>query len=302
MSSPGLRLLSIVGAGILILASASSVGAADGGTSVTITSPRSGQSVSLKRAPYTAVAGDVAFSPTTATTTRFFLRRDGCGTSNDNPHLSIASGTDAGDGCGVLFNAVVGAGGDVVQTAFVDFPASDGMPLAFDATRAISGVIALSGAQVGIAQVDVSLEALVNGQPVELGAETGASAVLDPTGADTPVPFSITPDASYAGVDLQALDLRVRIHGPNVYSGFVSLSGTSYADLGSFSASVNESVQVSLDDPTFANPIPARIGATGTTWSVAIPTPGVGSHTLYARSQQGFDTSTVTSISFKVTK
>ena len=101
MSSPGLRLLSIVGAGILILASASSVGAADGGTSVTITSPRSGQSVSLKRAAYTAVAGDVAFSPTTATTTRFFLRRDGCGTSNDNPHLSIASGTDAGDGCGV---------------------------------------------------------------------------------------------------------------------------------------------------------------------------------------------------------
>ena len=40
-------------------------------TSVTITTPKSGQSISLKRNPYTAVAGSVAFSPSDATTTRF---------------------------------------------------------------------------------------------------------------------------------------------------------------------------------------------------------------------------------------
>jgi hypothetical protein len=301
MSSPGARLLPIAGAAVLILATVSGAAAAGAATSVTITSPRNGQSVSLKRSPYTAVAGDVAFSPTAATTTRFYLRRDRCGTSNDNPHLSVSTGTDAGDGCGTLFDAV-GLGGDLVQSAFVDFPASDGMPLAFDAGRPISGVIALTGAQVGLAQVDVSLEALVNGEPVLLGSETNASAMLDPTGAATPVPFSMTPDAGFAGADVQALDLRVRIHGPNVYSGFVSLNGNSYVDLGSFASSVNKSVLVSLDDPSFANAVPARLEATGATWSVAIPTPAIGSHTLYARSQQGFDAPGTASITFKVTK
>jgi hypothetical protein len=301
MSSPGARLLPIAGAAVLILATVSGAAAAGAATSVTITSPRNGQSVSLKRSPYTAVAGDVAFSPTAATTTRFYLRRDGCGTSNDNPHLSVSTGTDAGDGCGTLFDAV-GVGGDLVQSAFIDFPASDGMPLAFDAGRPISGVIALTGAQVGLAQVDVSLEALVNGEPVLLGSETNASAMLDPTGAATPVPFSMTPGAGFAGADVQALDLRVRIHGPNVYSGFVSLNGNSYVDLGSFASSVNKSVLVSLDDPSFANAVPARLEATGATWSVAIPTPAIGSHTLYARSQQGFDASGTASITFKVTK
>jgi hypothetical protein len=303
MSSIGKRLLPVAAAAILILATAAGAGAASAGTtSVTITTPRTGQSTSLKKNPYTAVAGSVSFSPTGPTTTRFYLRRDGCGTSNDNPHLSITSGIDGGDGCGILFNAVVGLGGDVVQTAFVDFPASDGTPLAFDATRAVSGVIALTGAQVGVAQVDVSLEALVNGEPAEIGADNDASAVLDPTGNDTPVPFSITPNAALAGADIQALDLRVRIHGPNVYSGFVSLSGNSYADLGSHAASVNRAVQLSVDDPTFANAVPARIGASGTTWSVAIATPAIGTHVLYARSQQGFDTSATTSVTFKVAK
>ncbi len=270
-------------------------------TSVTITTPKSGQSTSLKRNPYTAVAGTVSFSPSDATTTRFYLRRDGCGTSNDNPHLSTTAGADGGDGCGLLYNAVVGAGGDVVQTAFVDFPATDGMPLAFDVTRPVSGVIALTGAQVGLAEVDVSLEALVNGEPVDIGADLNETAVLDPTGNATPVPFTITPNAALAGADLQALDLRVHIHGPNVYSGFISLNGNSYADLASYAASVNKAVQLSLDDPTFASAVPARIDSSGS-WSVALATPAVGTHTIYARSQQGFDTSLAASTIFKVTK
>ena len=63
------------------------------------------------------------------------------------------------------------------------------MPLAFDATRTITGAIALTGLQIGLAQVDVTLEALVHGQAVTLGTDS-ESAVLDPTGDSTPVPFS----------------------------------------------------------------------------------------------------------------
>src|SRR5207237_1236807 len=80
--------------------------------------------------------------------------------------------------------------------------------------------------------------------------------------------------------DLQALDLRVHIHGPYVYSGFISLNGNSYVDVPSYAASVNKSVQISVDDPSFANPIPARIASSGTTWSVAIPTPAIGKHPI----------------------
>ena len=291
-----LRML-LAAAGVVAL-TAATAGAST--TSVTITSPRAGQSISLKKNPYLAIAGGATFAPTTAGTTRLYLRRDGCGTSNDNPHLSIATGTDGGDGCGLIFNAVVGTGGDVDQGAFVDFPSSDGMPLALSTAGPITGQVSLTGAQVGLAYVDVTLEALINGEAVTLGKATG-SATLDPTGDYTPVPFSIQPSSTLAGSDLQALDLRVLVHGPNVYSGFVSLNGHSFADLPSHAASVNESVQVSLDDSSFANAVPARLS--GSSWSVALQTPAaLGKHTIYARSAQGFDTSATASQTFTVTK
>jgi len=284
---------------LAVAAAALVAGIASASTSVTISSPGNGSKVSLKRTPYLAVAGGATFAATTAGTTRFYLRRDGCGTANDNPHLSVTTGTDAGDGCGLIVNAVAGVGGDADQAAFIDFPASDGMPLALDGTKPISGQIALTGAQVGLAEVDVTLEALVGGNAVTLGSTT-SSAVLDPTAADTPVPFTISPNTSLDGSDVQALDLRVKIHGPNVYSGFISLSGASYVDLPSYTASVNRSVAISVDDPTFANPIPARLGSTGSTWSVAVPTPAVGKHTIYARSAQGYTVSPATSTTFTV--
>src|SRR2546423_5159180 len=244
----------VVAASALLL-----TGVAAGATSsVTITSPRAGQSISLKKNPYIAVAGGVSFAATTPGSTTFYLRRDGCGTSNDNPHLSTTSGTDGGDGCGLIFNAVAGPGGDVDQGAFIDFPATDGMPLAFDATRATTGQIALTGAQVGVATVDVTLEALVHGNAVTLGSDS-EGAFLDPTGNDTPIPFTIQPSATLDGSDLQALDLRVLVHGPYVYSGFVSLNGNSYADLPSYGASGNKGVQISVADPPFSNPTPAAI-------------------------------------------
>ena len=268
-------------------------------TSVTIASPTNNQPVSLHKNPYLAVAGSATFAATSAGTTRFFLRRDGCGTSTDNPHLSVTSGTDGGDGCGLIFNAVVGTGGDVDQGAFIDFPASDGMPLAYEATAPINGQVSLTGAQVGLAEVDVTLSALIGGNAVDLGSATG-SAVLDPTGASTPVPFTIQPNVSLDGSDLQALDLRVRIHGPNVYSGFIALSGTSWVDVPSYAASVNKGVEISVDDPTFANAVPARLS--GTSWTVAVPTPSIGKHTVYAESTQGYSTSAPTSVTFNVTK
>jgi len=282
------------------LAAALGAGAAlSASPSVTITTPKTNQKVSLHQAAYTAVAGTAGFAATTASTTRFYLRRDGCGTSSDNPHLSVTSGTDAGDGCGLVVDQVGPAGDAAPQATFTDYPASNGMPLAFDGAQPVNGQISLTGAQVGLAEVDVTLEALVGGNAVDLGSASG-SAVLDPTAASTPVPFTIQPNTSLDGLDVQALDLRVNIHGPNVYSGFVALSGASWVDLPSHAASTNKNVLVSVDDETFANATPARLS--GSTWSVAIPTPSVGKHTIYAESKQGYTTSAPASVTVTVTK
>ncbi len=280
---------------ILVIGVAAAVGSA---TSVTISTPRTASTVSQKTNPYLAVAGNAAFASSGATTTRYLLHRDDCGGANDNPHLSTAGGTDNGDGCGLLYNAVVGLGGEVVQAAAIDFPATDSLPLPFEAARQITGAISLTGAQVGAAQVDVTLEALVGGEAVTLGTATSDLTVLDPTADHTPVPFAITPDPAYSGADIQALDLRVLVKGPNVYSGYISLNGNSYVDLPTYAASVNKAVEISVDDASFANPVPARLS--GSAWSVAIPTPAVGKHTIYARSTQGFDTSSPASTTVTV--
>jgi hypothetical protein len=282
-----------------LVAALTAAAALSASPSVTITGPKSNQKVSLRQNPYLAVSGTAAFADTSAGTTEFFLRRDGCGTSADNPHLSITSGTDGGDGCGLVIDQVGLVGDAAPQAAFTDYPAVDGMPLAYDGTQPINGQISLTGAQVGLAEVDVDLQALVGGNAVDIGSGTG-SAILDPTGNSTPVPFTIPPNLSLDGSDIQALDLRVTIHGPNVLSGFVALSGASYVNVPSYAASVNKGVEISVDDPSFSNPTPARIS--GTTWSVAIPTPAVGKHTIYAESTQGYSTSAPASVTFSVTK
>jgi hypothetical protein len=268
--------------------------------SVTITTPKSNQKVSLHQNPYLAVAGTAAFAGTSAGTTEFFLRRDACGTSSDNPHLSLTAGSpDGGDGCGLIIDQVGPVGDAAPQATFTDYPAVDGMPLAYDGTQPINGQISLTGAQVGVADVSVTLSALIGGNAVDIGSGTG-SAILDPTGASTPVPFTIPANAALDGSDIQALDLRVNISGPNVYSGFVALSGASWVDIPSYAASVNKSVEISVDDPTFSNPTTARLS--GNNWSVAIPTPSVGKHTIYAESTQGYTTSAPASVTYTVTK
>jgi hypothetical protein len=265
--------------------------------SVAITSPASGSSVSLSKYPHLAVAGTASFAPTTVSSTTFYLRRAGCGTANDNPHLSRTKATnDGGDGCGLIINGVTGLGGDVDQSAFIDFPASDGMPVAYDA-KPITGVISLTGAQVGIAEVDVDVSALVRGQAVDLG-KTSASATLDPTASSTPVPFTIPANTALNGGDIQALDLRVLVHGPNVYSGFLTVNGgASYVKLPSYTASIHKSVSFSIDGK------PSLLAhLSGSTWTLTVPTPAVGKHTITAKATQGYSTSAAAQSTFNVTK
>lgn len=297
----------ICAAALLAAAAALVTGAAIAAApGVTITSPSAGQKISARRTAYVAVAGTAAFAVPAQQATRFYLRRDGCGTASDNPHLSVTSGTDAGDGCGLVLS-IVGVGGTADQGAFVDYPSSDGMPLTLDSGRSVTGTIDLQSiaitdplaAGTGLLTVTVDLEALYGGNGVAIGSDS-ETVLVTPTQTQYPVMFTIHPNGALDRADLSGIDLRVQVSGPYAFSGFIGDSGKSWVDMPAWSASFDRSVQVSLDDPTFANAVPARLD--GTSWSVAVPTPAIGKHTLYARATQGFDTGAAASQSFSVTK
>jgi hypothetical protein len=286
---------------------AAGVASAATGPSVTVTSPTAGQKISARHNSYIAVAGAASFAAPAVQTTRFYLRRDGCGTSNDNPHLSVASGIDVGDGCGLLLTSVVGAGGTIDHAAFVDYPSTDGVPLTFDAGPPVNGTIDLESvgivdpvaAGAGALTVTIDMEALYQGNGVPIGSDA-ETVLVTPTQTSYPVAFTIQPNGALGKADPSGIDLRVHVEGPFVFSGFIGNSGKSWVDIPGWSASFNQSVQLSLDDSSFAKPLPARLDTTN--WSVAIPTPALGQHVVYARAVQGFDTGAPASRSFTVTK
>jgi len=150
-------------------------------------------------------------------------------------------------------------------------------------------------------EADVSVEALDHGNGVPVGSDT-EMVVLDPTASDNFINFTIQPKpgarqarperprpatAPARPVRVQ----RVRGHERRVVR-----------KVPGYTASVNKAVLLSLDDPTFAGTIPTAINSSQSGWSVVIPTPAVGKHTLYAQSVQGFDSSAVVARHFTVNK
>lgn len=283
---------------LLILAGAASAG---GTLDVWITTPTAWQSFSASQTPTLTVTGGAAFTTPVKVSTRFYLRRDGCGSTNDNPHLSVTSGTDAGEGCGF-----VGGNGFVSTVSkglfSVDFPTSDGMPVYLDTSRGIDGVLDLQNDVAGTGQVtlDFTLEALVNGEGIVVG--TGSENVLvTPAQSDYPVTFHITPTRDLEGATISGLDLNVYPHGAYSDSGYIGISGKSFVNVPGYSVSPNRSVQISIDDPGFGSPVAATLAGDGH-YTASVPMPAVGNHTIYSRAAQGFAYSTVKTMPFGVTQ
>jgi hypothetical protein len=286
-------------AGIVVLLAIVGAVSAASTPSVTIKKPKT---VSLKKVPNLTLSGTAAFTTPAPVSTQFFLRRDGCGTATDNPHLSITSGTDGGEGCGFV------GGNGIVSTVAkglfsVDYPSTDGMPMYLDTTRTIDGVLDLQNDAAGAGQVtlDFTLEALVNGEGIVVGADS-ENVLVTPDQSDYPVEFHITPATDLEGATLSGIDLNVYMHGPYSDSGFIGNSGKSWVTVPGYSASTSRGVQLSIDDPDFGNPVAATLDSTVRAYNATVPTPAVGKHTVYARSTQGFDTSPVASAAFTVKK
>ena len=157
-----------------------------------------------------------------------------------------------------VFNAVVGARRRRRPGGVRRLPGQRRPAAALDAAAPITGVIALHRAprSAGAGRRDAR-GARQRGRASRVGSTTRRGA--RPDRRPHAGPFAITPDPAHGGADIQALDLRVHVHGPNVYSGYISLNGNSYVDLPTYAPSVNKAVEISVDDASFANPVPARL-------------------------------------------
>jgi hypothetical protein len=80
----------------------------------------------------------------------------------------------------------------------------------------------------------------------------------------------------------------------------------SFPDLGSDPTGAGDhpttrGVQVSLDDPDFADPVDASVDEASGTWQAPLGDVDAGSHTVYARARVGTTTSDVASSTFNAT-
>ncbi|MGH2709730.1 MAG: hypothetical protein ACRDH9_00795 [Actinomycetota bacterium] len=266
---------------------------------ISIGSPSGGTSFSRAVWETIPVSGLASFDVAPATDRTFYLRGEGCGATEEF-WLSVESGTDGYDGCGIIgglpLNEAIGSASA--------FESRDGVPLLLDASKNVTGQIRAESwfgdgtPGVGLVSVDVTLTGRkTTNQSVTIGTDTleGTN-----TGADgVNIPFTFDIPANLDLVALKAVTIDVLVRGANYNSSNLGLSGDSHFTLPIFDPG---RVDVSSDSATFsaAKTVQATVEANGT-WSAEILVPNTGSRKIYARAVQAGVTTNAAPVSITVT-
>jgi hypothetical protein len=244
--------------------------------------------------------------PTPAPATTFFPRRDACEGSDavDNPRLTAVDGPDPGSGCGFIPGAglvaeLIGLRQDY---ALVD----DEVPLTLGAGTVSGTVYVLGDGPSPAVQLRMELSTLVGASTVVLGSQS-VSAVVTGVEDIVPMPFSFPVPDTAVGDTVD--DLVFSIVWENAQGGiYVSLDdledgtpATTSVDIPVAPELPLDGVQVSVDDPSFANPSWAYLGTDGT-WAsdVDLSVLSTGTHVLRARAVHGTDASVPDEVTFGV--
>ena len=251
--------------------------------SITITSPSGGQSFSRAIFDTITVQGVAAFPPPAAATRKFFLRRAGCGTATDNPHLSVVGGTDGGDGCGQVADPAAGAA--------TSYPAINGLGFLLDTAGKAKATIVSSSFQglegsPGFGAGNVTLTTTLSGRVGNATKTIGTGTVTylvtpgTPTYSNT-VEMTLSP--ALADAVVSSLTLAIDYSGAGALHGYTALNDSSFVELPIFDPGV---VEVS-DSATFsaARTVAAQFQPDGT-WVAEIDTPSAGNRTINARAVQ----------------
>lgn len=167
-------------------------------------------------------------------TSKFYLRANGCGATQEAGRLDPKSGADTSDGCGTIGGlpvdeAIARAEGAV----FDDYDTGKaGIPVKLDSTRKVTGQISVASwfgaGGAGEIAVDLVLTARTTaGKTIDFGTVTVTKTTAS---ADAVVsfPFTFNVPASGKNATLSHITLSVAQRGANIgYSG-KSLNGTSY--------------------------------------------------------------------------
>ena len=263
---------------------------------VTLTAPANGTTLDAGSTTL-AVSGTAAFpaSMYPATANTFYLRRDNCGTSADNPHLSRqASTNDAGEGCAQILSGLSALGQPGVTGDFnVEYPltATD-LPVVLGSGVPVSGTI-YEQAWNNLPSPSVTLDIELNSDGTTLADQVVTGAVTDPTDT-TPgmFPFSFPVPDQFVGTVLDGLSLIVHVRSTQNPEYTELNSPASFVNLPLAAGSVpsGAQVQLSVDDPNFASPVVATVQP-DMSFSASVPVGGLAtapsSHTLYARALAG---------------
>ncbi|MFA5785620.1 MAG: S8 family serine peptidase [Actinomycetota bacterium] len=278
-------------------------GGGGGDLSATIASPADGTIVDPSVTPTLPVTGVAGFGEPVGQPQKFFLRREGCGETNDNLRLSREDGVDGGNGCTNLAQPLAGAG--VVEFAD-EYPAEPGaLPMTLGGGTPVSGVVYVDtdGASP-LHEITVKLTTMKSGMPQVIGSQRVAGAVVNALGlvGPTPFAFSFPVGDQYAGVSLADVSLTVVVENSQALTWTELDSPASYVDLPlAAGGGGDQRVEVSLDDADFASPVPASLGAEGV-WGATLDMTALadGGHTVYARAVAGAETSPADHVSIVV--
>lgn len=167
-------------------------------------------------------------------TSKFYLRAEGCGTTQEPGRLEPKAGADGSDGCGTVGGLPIDevfAQADSVS--FEDYDTGKaGIPVKLDATRKVTGQISVGSwfgvGGAGQVVVDLALTARTTaGKTIDFGT-VRVSKTPTPSEAIVSMPFTFTVPASGKNATLSHITLSVGAHGANVGWSAKSLNGTSY--------------------------------------------------------------------------
>ncbi len=183
----------------------------------------------------TGVAAHADKAPkTSAKSSTFFLRQEGCGASQEPGRLEPKAGGDGATGCGTIGGLPLN---EVTRPTKSFSTTGKGLPITLDASRKVVGQLAagswVGNGSGGLGQVafDVSLVGTsATGAKLSFG-ETTVTGTATPGNDVVLVPFTLTVPATAGKAALKSLVLQITQRGAHVGMSAQQLDGDSYVVL-----------------------------------------------------------------------
>jgi hypothetical protein len=188
-------------------------------------------------AMFAGVASATDAPKTSASSSTFYLRQEGCGTTAEAGRLEPKSSGDGATGCGTIGGLPAGeveaqsgataADGDSYATI------GKGLPIKLDGAKKITGQLAAEswigfGAGAGTVSFEVALGGTdAKGKGVDFGT-TSVSGSITPGQNVVLVPFELAVPASAVGTAMKSFTLSVLQHGGNLGYSAKHLDGDAY--------------------------------------------------------------------------